>query len=153
MPEIRLETHINAQPERCFDLMRDMRIHTQTTLQTNEKAIDGVTDGMIWLGQTVTFEGTHFGIRQKLKVMVIEFDRPRRFVDAMVEGAFRSFVHVHEFESRGDCTMMSDILTWTSPMGMLGQLVDSLFIKRHLRGLVELRNRRLKQLAESMNSE
>ena len=86
MSTIILETLINASAEVCFDLMRDIRIHTETTAQTNEKAVAGVTDGLIGLGQTVTFEGTHFCIRQRLTVKVVEFDRPRRFVDAMIEG-------------------------------------------------------------------
>jgi hypothetical protein len=45
-----------------------LRIHTQTTAQTNEKAVAAVTDGKIGLGQTVTFEGTHFGMRQRFTV-------------------------------------------------------------------------------------
>src|SRR5476651_1901283 len=97
MPKIIIETLINATPQTCFDLMRDIRIHTETTAQTNEEAAAGVTDGMIGLGQTVTFEGTHFGFRQRLTVKVVEFDRPRLFVDEMTEGSFKSFKHIHEF--------------------------------------------------------
>ena len=74
MPVIYLETEINAPAERCFDLIRDIRIHTETTMETGEKAVAGVTDGMIGLGQTVTFEGTHFGMRQRLTVKVVEFE-------------------------------------------------------------------------------
>ena len=85
MPTITLETFIKASPEICFDLMRDIRIHTQTTSQTNEKAVAGVIDGKIGLGQTVTFEGTHFGIRQRLTVKVTEFERPSLFVERMTE--------------------------------------------------------------------
>ena len=99
MPQIILETMINAPAETCFDLMRDIRIHTETTAQTDEKAVAGVTEGKIGLGQTVTFEGKHFGMRQRLTVKVVEFDRPRLFVDEMTEGRFRSFKHIHEFQA------------------------------------------------------
>ena len=128
--------------------MRDVRIHTETTSQTNEKAVAGVTDGKIGLGQTVTFEGTHFGMRQRLTVKVVEFDRPRRFVDAMVEGRFKSFVHIHEFEPRDGDTLMSDTLIWESPFGLLGRIVDKLLLKRHLTQLVSTRNAKLKEIAE-----
>ncbi|HEX3101127.1 MAG TPA: hypothetical protein VHQ01_05025, partial [Pyrinomonadaceae bacterium] len=63
MPTIVLETLIRAPAVACFDLMRDIRIHTETTAQTDEKAVAGVTEGKIGLGQTVTFEGKHFGLR------------------------------------------------------------------------------------------
>lgn len=148
MPEIILETSINADAETCFDLMRDIRIHTETTAKTNEKAVAGVIDGKIGLGQTVTFEGTHFGLRQRLTVKVVEFERPCLFVDEMIKGTFRSFKHIHEFFPQDDGTLMRDTLTWISPFGILGRLVDKLLLERHLRSLVSGRNAKLKQMAE-----
>ncbi len=150
MPMIVLETLINAPAEVCFDLMRDIRIHTETTAQTNEKAVDGVTDGKIGVGQTVTFEGTHFGMRQRLTVKVTEFERPRLFVDEMIEGRFRFFKHIHEFDPRPEGTLMRDTLIWTSPLGFLGTIVDKLLLESHLRDLVTKRNVKLKEIAESM---
>ena len=149
MPTIILETQINAPAETCFDLMRDIRIHTETTSRTNETAIAGVTNGKIGLGQTVTFEGTHFGMRQRLTVRVIEFDRPRLFVDEMTDGNFKSFKHIHEFLPQNNGTLMRDTLIWTSPYGILGKLVDKLLLERHLRKLVSGRNVKLKEIAEN----
>lgn len=150
MPTLILETQINAPIEVCFDLMRDIGLHTETTTHTNEKAVAGVTDGPIGLGQTVTFEGTHFGIRQRLTVKVVEFDRPGLFVDEMIDGTFRTFRHAHEFYPQAGATLMRDTLTWTSPFGILGRIVDKLLLERHLRDLVTGRNGRLKAIAESL---
>jgi ligand-binding SRPBCC domain-containing protein len=148
MPTIILETIINAPAEICFDLIRDVRIHTQTTSRTNEKAVAGVTGGKMGIGQTVTFEGKHLGMRQRMTVKVIEFERPRLFVDEMIEGTFAAFKHVHEFLPHHDGTLMRDTIVWTSPFGVLGRVVDKLLINRHLTALVSERNRKLKQLAE-----
>jgi len=150
MPTIILETKINAPPDACFDLVRDPRIHTATTIRTNIKA--GVADGMIGLGQTVTFDGTHFGIRQRLTVEVVEFERPRLFVDEMTEGMFKSFRHVHEFIDKDGETLMRDTFIWESPFGILGRIADTLFIEPHLRNLASTRNSRLKQIAEASAS-
>lgn len=149
MPKLVLETLIHASAELCFDLMRDIRVHTETTAQTDEKAVAGVTDGMIRLGQTVTFEGRHFGIRQRLTVKVVAFDRPRLFVDEMTEGRFRTFKHIHEFTPSKKGTLMKDTLYWTSPFGILGKIVDKLLLESHLRNLVQTRNDRLKEIAEA----
>ncbi len=148
MPEILIETQIHAPAEKCFDLMRDIRIHTETTMETDERAVAGVTEGMIGPGQTVTFEGKHFGFKQRLTVRVTEFERPTLFVDEMTEGNFRSFKHIHEFVTVRSGTLMRDRLIWTSPFGIVGRIVDELLLKRHLRDLVSKRNLRLKQLAE-----
>jgi ligand-binding SRPBCC domain-containing protein len=149
MTSISLQTLINAPAEICFDLMRDVRLHVETTVQTNEKAVAGVTSDKIGLGQTVTFEGIHFGMRQRLTVKVVEFDRPNLFVDEMIEGRFRSFRHVHEFGETELGTLMTDTIEWTSPLGPIGRIVDRLFIAPHLRKLVTGRNSRLKELAET----
>lgn len=149
MAKFVLETQINASPETCFDLMRDVRLHTETTAHTNERAVAGVTDGMIGLGQTVTFEGTHFGMRQRLTVRVTAFERPTLFVDEMIEGRFKSFKHIHEFTPKDGGTLMRDTLEWTSPLGIIGRIVDTLLLERHLRDLVSKRNEKLKEIAES----
>jgi ligand-binding SRPBCC domain-containing protein len=149
MPEIVLETQINAPAEVCFDLMRDIRLHTETIAQTKEKAIDGVTSGKIGLGQTVTFEGVHFGIRQRFTVEVVEFERPRLFVDEMTEGVFKSFKHIHEFFPNENGVLMRDTLVWTAPLGFLGKIADKLFLENHLRKLVTKRNLTLKEIAEA----
>lgn len=128
--------------------MRDIRIHTETTAQTGERAVEGVTAGKIGLGQTVTFEGTHFRMPQRLTVKVVEFDRPRLFVDEMTEGKFKSFRHVHEFSENEGVTLMHDTLTWESPFGIIGRIVDKLLLERHLLNLVSTRNARLKEIAE-----
>jgi ligand-binding SRPBCC domain-containing protein len=149
MAKIILETPIRAGAETCFDLIRDIRIHTETTATTNEKAVAGVTDGHIGLGQTVTFEGTHLGFKQRMTVKVVEFDRPRLFVDEMTEGKFKEFRHIHEFFPTEGGTLMRDTLLWTSPFGILGKIVDRLVLERHLTKLVSGRNARLKEIAEN----
>jgi ligand-binding SRPBCC domain-containing protein len=150
MPEIVLETQINASAEVCFDLMRDTRLHTETTAQTKEKAIGGVTSGKIGLGQKVTFEGVHFGIRQRLTVKVVEFERPHLFVDEMTEGVFKSFKHIHEFFPNEYGVLMRDTLVWRAPLGFLGKIADKLFLENHLRRLMTKRNLRLKEIAEAL---
>jgi ligand-binding SRPBCC domain-containing protein len=152
MPTIVLETLINAPAETCFDLMRDIRLHTETTMETEERAVAGVVGGMIGLGQTVTFEGKHLGFQQRLTVKVTEFERPSLFVDEMTEGNFASFKHIHEFVPQPQGMLMRDTIVWTSPLGVLGSIVDKLFIENHLRTLVTKRNARLKQIAETLAS-
>jgi ligand-binding SRPBCC domain-containing protein len=149
MPEIVIETQVNASAEVCFDLIRDARLHTDTTAQTKENAIGGLMSGKIGLGQTVTFEGVHFGIRQRLTVKVVEFQRPRLFVDEMAEGVFKSFKHIHEFFPNENGVLMRDTLYWTAPLGFLGKVADKLFLENHLRKLVRKRNLKLKEIAEA----
>lgn len=148
MPTLIIETLINASPEVCFDLVRDISLHLQTAGKTNEKAVAGKTRGKIALGETVTFEGKHFGFTQRLTVKITEFKKPFHFTDEMIEGNFKSFKHTHEFIPQNNQTLMRDTLIWISPLGILGKIFDALLLKNYLRKFVMRRNVEIKKAAE-----
>ena len=107
MPLVQLETLIHAPIDRCFDLSRDIDLHIRSTEGTEEIAVAGVTTGLIGLGEEVTWEATHFGVRQKLTTGITAFSRPGHFRDSQVRGAFRRFDHDHYFIALdGGATLM-----------------------------------------------
>lgn len=150
MPLIRLETRIQVPIQTCFDLARSIDLHARTVGPTRERAVEGRTTGLIGAGDTVTFEAVHFGIRQRLASRITEFDAPRVFADVMTRGAFQSLSHRHEFAELPDGgTLMTDTLIFTSPLGALGVLADTLFLERYMRRFLLRRNQELKRIAES----
>jgi ligand-binding SRPBCC domain-containing protein len=150
MPTIVVETRIAAPIERCFDLARDLEAHVKTSSFTRERLVTSTASRLLGHGDVVTFEAVHFGIRQQLTSKIVEFDRPNRFVDEMVQGAFASLRHVHEFFVDDDAVVMRDTLTWRSPLGFVGRVADRLFVERHLRTFLATKQSRLKQYAESI---
>ncbi|QGQ48411.1 SRPBCC family protein [Metabacillus sediminilitoris] len=148
MPIIKTDMFIYAPREICFDVARDIDIHTQSASQTDERAIAGVTSGLIKLNETVTWEAIHFGIKQKLTVRITEFDFPNRFVDEMEKGAFKRFYHTHEFIEKENGTLMIDTFDYTSPFGLVGKLADRLFLERYMKEFFITRNRFIKKIAE-----
>lgn len=149
MPVIVLRTRVGAPPSRCFDLARDVDLHQRSTAASRERAVAGVTSGLLGPGDEVTWEATHFGLRQRLSSRITEFDPPRRFVDEMVRGAFRRFRHEHQFLPTQVGTEMIDVFDYTSPLGPLGSLADLLFLRRYMTRLLRDRNAYLKREAES----
>lgn len=148
MPTISNELWIHAPIEMCFDLARNVDVHTETTGNTKERAVGGVITGLMEKGDTVTWEATHFGVRQRLTAQVIEMERPHRFTDVMVKGAFHSFTHTHEFRESGDGTIMKDTFIYTSPLGIVGVMADRLFLERYMRTFIIGRAEELKRIAE-----
>jgi len=153
MPSITLTTQIDAPIETVFDLSRSIDLHVESTQQTNERAIAGCMSGLINLGEEVTWEATHFGIRQRLTTKIVEFDRPHHFRDSMVSGAFCRFDHDHYFEENPQGTFMRDIFDYTSPLGVLGCVADVLFLKRYMWRLLNKRNQLIKTVAENGNND
>ena len=124
MPNILLQTPIQAPILRCFDLSRSIDLHLTTSYLTDEKAIDGVKNGLIGLNETVTWKAWHFGMRLKLNTKITEFQPPNLFVDEMIEGPFISMRHVHRFEKFHSGTLMTDEFNFVTPYGKLGKAVD-----------------------------
>jgi ligand-binding SRPBCC domain-containing protein len=149
MPIINLSTTINAPIEICFDLSRSIELHQLSTARSNERAVAGVTSGLIGLNEEVTWEATHFGIRQTLSSKITAFQFPTYFRDEMVRGIFKMLRHDHRFERKGDVTIMSDAFEFESPAGLFGNLVNKVGLTDYLRNLLLERNRVIKEFAET----
>jgi ligand-binding SRPBCC domain-containing protein len=149
MPTIRLETYIDASPERCFDLSLSIDVHSHSVAHTHERPVAGVTSGVMQLGDTVTWEAVHFGIKQQLTSKITAYERPYRFTDEMIRGAFQEITHVHEFVPQPPGTLMIDLFMFRAPLGILGRLAEMVALTRYMKGLLLTRNRYLKLIAEA----
>lgn len=58
-------------------------------------------------------------------------------------------VHDHAFGENSAGTLMLDRFEFESPFGILGKVVDRVFLSRYMRGFIVRRNEALKRLAES----
>ncbi len=151
MTTLRFTTIVKASPKTLFDLSRNVDFHANAFAHTKEKAVAGKTSGLLGLGEQVTWEAVHFGIKQKLTAKITFIKSPESFIDEMVQGAFSSFWHKHEFLTHQKGTQMLDEIRYTVPYGILGKLFDVLFLQRHLRKLITTRNLALKEFAESQH--
>jgi ligand-binding SRPBCC domain-containing protein len=153
MPVIKLETFIRAPVEVCFDLARDVEVHMASTAETGERAVAGVTSGLMELNDEVTWEAKHLYVRQRLTSRITAFERPRMFVDEMQRGAFKSLRHLHLFEQKDDGTLMMDELTYASPMGIFGRIADALLLESYMRRFLIKHNEYIKKVAEEKAKE
>lgn len=150
VPVLRLTTTIAAPARRCFDLARSVDLHTIGAAATGEHIVDGVRRGLMGPGDRVTWRARHFGVWQELTSEITFFEPPRRFRDSMVRGAFARFDHDHIFDAIDDRrTEMLDVFDFTSPLGLLGRIADSLVLERYMRRFLVERNAVLKRVAES----
>jgi ligand-binding SRPBCC domain-containing protein len=149
MPIIELTTIVHAPPEYCFDLSLNIDLHKQSMEQTNEKAIAGITSGEIKLGETVIWKARHFGFYFIMTIQITELIRPLRFTDEMIKGPFKYLRHEHLFEKIPEGTLMTDRFDFKSPLGILGTVVDQVFLASYMRKLLTKRNERIKVTAET----
>lgn len=149
MPIIQLETIINAPVEICFDLSRSIDLHTVSTAQTKERAIAGVTKGLIGYNESVTWQATHLGIRQKLTSTITAYNRPFHFYDEQVKGVFKKIKHDHYFEEKDNAVLMTDVFLFESPLGLLGNIFNKIILTNYLKKFLFERNQLIKEYAET----
>ena len=149
MAVITLVTEIKAPIERVFDLSRSIDLHAASVSHTGERAVAGVTSGLISLGEEVTWRARHFGIWQNLTARITAFDRPIHFRDTLVRGAFRRFDHDHFFSQREGVTLMREVMDFESPLGIFGRMADWLLLGAYMRRLLTTRNSFIKAAAEA----
>jgi len=149
MTRIVLLTSIASPIERCFDLARSVDLHMASTNWSGERAIAGVTSGLIGAGQEVTWQGTHFGFTLTHTSRITAYERPNYFQDCMVRGRFRRFCQDHYFELHDSRTLMRDEMEFEAPLWPVGRVVEWVVLARHMQSLVERRNRCIRETAES----
>jgi ligand-binding SRPBCC domain-containing protein len=129
-------TESTLPQERLFDLARSIDAHMDSQKGARERAVGGVTSGLIGEGEEVTWRARHFGLPITMTSRVTALEFPVRFVDEQVKGPFKSFRHVHEFEATPGGTVMTDRVRFTAPFGPLGRLVERLVLGRYLERLI-----------------
>lgn len=152
MTTIKLVTIIEAPIDRCFDISRDIQVHELSTKGTNERAIAGRTKGLCEVNDEITWQATHFGIRQKLSVKITKMNHPVFFEDVMLKGAFKSMRHEHHFRQVGQNTEMIDLFNYTVPFGLVGNWFDKLILKNYMLKFLTNRNKVIKELSENVSS-
>jgi len=150
MPELVLETLVAASPQACFDLALTVDAHTASMARSGERAVGGRLSGQLVAGESVTWRAVHFGIPFRMTVVVTEHDAPARFVDEQVRGPFGHWHHEHLFTpDAAGRTLVTDRISFASPLGAAGAAVDRVFLTRYLTRLIRTRNDWLKQTLEN----
>lgn len=140
MAQFVLETVIAAPPAAVFAASLDPRLHVRSMAEYGETMVEEPAGGVFTEGSTVTWRARHFGIPFRLRSIVFDIDEPRRFCDRQIAGPFAAFLHVHTFAEHPRGTLMRDVITFRSPFGPLGRVVDRLFLREYMRRLIAERN-------------
>jgi len=149
MAVIHLTTFILAPVERVFDLTRSINLHRISTAHTGEKAIAGVTNGLINESETVTWQAKHLYKLRSFTSKITIMRRPDFFIDEMVQGDFKSFKHEHHFKPVENGTIMIDKIEFESPYAVAGKLFNKFFLTNYMKELLIKRNSIIKEYSET----
>ena len=95
-----------------------------------------------------------FGLALRVTVRVDEVKPNEGYTYRQTNGLFRSFVHnqslrVHDHET----TLLTDIVDFQTPLGILGALIDDLWLKKDLERILEARLDRIENFFKGPSRE
>ncbi|MEV4776114.1 SRPBCC family protein [Microbacterium sp. LWH12-1.2] len=140
MAQFLLERIIAAPPAEVFAASLDPALHVRSMARFGETMVEAPEGGVFREGSTVTWRARHFGIAFRLRSVVFDIDPPRGFRDRQISGPFGAFLHEHTFEEHPRGTLMRDTITFRSPFGPIGRLVDAIFMRAYMRRIIDERN-------------
>ncbi len=98
-------------------------------------------------GQVMTYNVKPIlGIPMFWMTEITHVDHHRYFVDEQRTGPYRIWHHQHHFRVIEGGVEMTDIVHYQPPLGWLGALANTLFIKGQLKAIFEFRHKRVQEL-------
>ena len=95
-------------------------------------------------GMIITYKVSPFlGIKLDWMTEITHVKDLEYFVDEQRIGPYALWHHQHKLESIDNGVLMTDIVTYQPPLGVLGALANRIFIKRQLDNIFSFRKRAL----------
>ena len=77
---------------------------------------------------------------------ITHIKKNKYFVDEQRVGPYKMWHHEHIFEQKEDGILMTDIITYVPPMGVLGKIANFLFINKKVNNIFDYRKKIIDQL-------
>ncbi|NIF06867.1 SRPBCC family protein [Chryseobacterium sp. Tr-659] len=106
-----------------------------------------MTDDEIYEGMLIDYYVSPlFGIKMKWQTEITHVDFQKSFIDFQKKGPYKLWNHHHEFFPNDEGVLMRDTIDYELPMGFLGEIAHSLFVKKKLEHIFDYRFRVLSRL-------
>lgn len=87
----------------------------------------------MYTGQIITYKVSPFpGVKTNWVTEIKHVSEGSFFVDEQRFGPYRMWHHEHHFEAKDDGVLMTDHVSYKLPLGFLGRMAHSLFVKNQL---------------------
>jgi ligand-binding SRPBCC domain-containing protein len=139
---------INATPEEVFDFHTN---HQNLSLITPPSIkVRTVQSEPTSKGARMIMNVTQFGlITMQWIVRFTEYQRPNMLCDEMEKGPFKVWRQTRRIEAHPQGAILHDTTDYQLPLGVLGAIANSLFVKYQVQSMFAYRQKRTKELIES----
>lgn len=80
-----------------------------------------------------------FGFPVRWRTLITQYDPPNIFIDQQIKGPYSLWHHTHTFIENDGITIIHDKIRYIVPLGILGRLLNRLWIANDLKYIFEYR--------------
>ena len=95
--------------------------------------------GPVKVGTVIRYRLRVGPLRITWRATIRVWEPGRRFADEQLSGPYRTWLHEHRVQVRGNGSLLADRVWYALPLGLLGRLAHRLFVARALRRLFAYR--------------
>lgn len=96
--------------------------------------------GKMYPGQIISYKVSPIpGIKTNWVTEITQVADNKYFIDEQRFGPYSMWHHEHHFEKNEKGVMMTDRVSYKIPFGLLGNIAQTLFVKKQLKGIFEYR--------------
>jgi len=85
-------------------------------------------------------------IPMKWKTRLCQIDTKKSFTDIQLKGPYSIWEHTHTFEKNANGILMKDVIKYKVPMGIFGNWLNSLFIRKKIENIFNYRKETLEKI-------
>ncbi len=105
-----------------------------------------LSDASVRQGTRIGYTIKWLRLPMKWDSLIDRYEEDVCFADRMIRGPYRSWHHLHHFESVSGGVAMTDRVEYEMPLGLFGDLAHSMRVKRQLQAIFEYRAHKIPQL-------
>ncbi len=97
-------------------------------------------------GTIIEYKLRLLGIPFHWKTLIETFEPMQRFTDSQAKGPYRLWHHTHEFHEVDGGVLMVDRIRYQLPLGLIGRIVHTLFVRRQLENIFDYRRQKVDEI-------
>lgn len=139
--EFYAEQFVPAPPEKLFSFFKEAHNLEAITPPTLNFSLVNMSTPAIGQGTLLDYRLKIHGVPANWRTEIDEWEPPYKFVDNQLRGPYRKWHHTHEFRPFCGGTLMIDCVRYRLPLGFIGWLAGSQFIRKDVENIFAFRRK------------
>jgi uncharacterized protein (TIGR01777 family) len=136
-----VEQYLDIPIEKTFEFFAEAKNLEAITPPLLNFSIEKMSTESIQEGTLIDYKLKIHGVPASWQTLIKEWNPPFHFIDEQLKGPYTQWVHLHRFQKMGRGTLMTDLVRYRMPLGILGKVVAGRFVRSDIEQIFDYRRK------------